>query len=69
MGNIDFTIDEDDLKCLYLACKPKKTFNEFVKDCKQGYTNYHKRNLDDLQRYGNPKTFSQWVNGQVIYLT
>jgi hypothetical protein len=69
MENIDFTIDEDDLKCLYIACKPIESFNEFVKDCKEGYAYYHKRNLDDLQKYGQPKTFSQWINGQIIYLT
>ena len=68
MENIDFTIDKKDLKCLYIACKPKENFNEFVKDCQEGYVDYHTRNLDNLQRYGNPKNFSQWVNGQIISL-
>lgn len=69
MENIDFTIEQDDLKCLYIACKQKQTFNQFVKDCEQGYADYRKRNLDNLDRYGQPKTYSQWINGQIIYLT
>lgn len=69
MGNIDLTIDQDDLKCLFIACKPKQSFGEFMKECEQGYLDYHKRNLENLQRYGQPKTYSQWVNGQIIYLT
>jgi hypothetical protein len=69
MENIDFTIDENDLKCLFIACKLKQTFNQFVKDCEEGYADYHKRNLDNLQKYGQPKTYSQWINGQIIHLT
>ena len=68
MRNIDFTIEEDDLMCLHLACKVQGSFNKFEDECKKGYSNYYNRNLDDLQRYCTPKTFSQWVNGQIIAL-
>ena len=69
MEAINFTIDNNDLKCLFIACDFKKSFSEFVKECEQGYRLYHKRNLDNLQKYGQPKTYSQWINGQTIALT
>lgn len=69
MEAINFTIDNNDLKCLFIACNSKNTFSEFVKECEQGYRLYHKRNLDNLQKYGQPKTYSQWINGQTIALT
>jgi len=69
MESVNFTIDNNDLKCLFIACKSKQSFDEFVNECKQGYALYHKRNLDNLQKYGQPKTYSQWVNGQIILLT
>lgn len=68
METINFIIDNNDLKCLFIACKPKQSFDEFIKECEQGYLDYHKRNLDNLQKYGQPKTYSQWVNGQTISL-
>jgi hypothetical protein len=69
MEAINFNIDNEDLKWLFIACNCQMTFSEFVKECEQGYRDYHKRNLDDLQKYGQPKTYSQWVNGQIISLT
>jgi len=70
MGNIDFTIDQDDLKCLFIACRNAyKSFEEFIQDSKKGYTEYHKRNSDNVEKFGNPKTYSQWINGQIIALT
>ena len=68
MENMDFTIEKDDLKCLYIACKLTLSFDAFVKECEQNYIEYHKRNLDNLEKYGQPKTYSQWVNGQTIAL-
>ena len=68
MGNIDFTIEENDLKCLYIACGLNQSFDRFKEDCKKGYTDYRNRNLADLKKYGTPKTFSQWVNGQILAL-
>jgi hypothetical protein len=70
--NVDFTIDQDDLKCLFLHTEKAYqayTFEKFVEECKQVYIDYRKRNLDNLAKYGEPKSFSQWVNGQVVYLT
>lgn len=70
MNTIDFTIDQDDLKCLFLACRDAyKSFAEFVEYSKKGYTEYHKRNSDNTEKYGNPKTYTQWINGQIIALT
>jgi hypothetical protein len=72
MKNIDFTIDIEDLKCLFIVCtKAFKNvpFDSFVNNCKISYCLYHKRNTENLEKYGSPKTFSQWVNGQIIALT
>lgn len=72
LDTIDFSIDEDDLKCLMVNCLDAYngyTFEKFVDEAKQGYSEYHKRNLANLEKYGQPKTFSQWVNGQIISLT
>jgi len=68
MKNIDFTIDQDDLKALFISCKLKTNFDSFENECKQSYADYHKRNLNDPVKYGQPKTFSQWINGQIIAL-
>lgn len=69
METIDFIIDQDDLKCLFIACKLPVTFENFIKDCKSSYLEYYKRNSENLERYGAPKTYSQWINGQIIALT
>lgn len=69
MKNIDFTIDIDDLKCLFVACNAKGSFVKFITETEQSYSEYYIRNLGNPEKYGNPKTFSQWVNGQIIALT
>ena len=69
MKNIDFTIERNDLKCLFLHASNRCTFEKFVSEAKQSYSEYHKRNSENLEKYGSPKTFSQWVNGQIIALT
>ena len=70
MKSLDFTIDKEDLKCLFIACRNAyKSFDEFIKDSEKGYSEYYKRNSDNPEKYGNPKTYSQWVNGQIIALT
>jgi hypothetical protein len=69
MANIDFTIEQDDLKCLFIACNYQTSFETFVIDCMKAYAEYNQRNLDNLQKYGKPKTYSQWVNGQTLSLT
>ena len=59
---IDFTIDANDLKALYFACKGAyKDYDYFVKDCKESYTEY-------LRHRTTPKTFSEWINAQTIAL-
>ena len=59
----DFTIDEDDLKSLYFACKGAyKDYDYFVKDSKEGYEGYLFLKKD------KPKTFSEWINAQTIAL-
>lgn len=63
MKNIDFTIDQDDLKCLFIHTTNAYKglyFNKWVEETKKAYSEYAKR--DD------PKTFSQWINGQIIAL-
>ena len=69
MEAINFTIDNNDLKCLYIACKLTLSFDVFVKECEQNYLDYHKRNSDNLEKYGQPKTYSQWINSQTLSLT
>lgn len=72
MENLNFEIDLADLKILYSITKEayqKMSFNDWVIEAKNVYKDYHNRNLNNLQKYGTPKTFSQWVNGQIISLT
>jgi hypothetical protein len=69
MNNINLTIDQDDLKCLFIACKLEVSFATFEKDCYNSYRDYYSRNINNVQVYGEPKTFSQWVNAQIIALT
>jgi hypothetical protein len=69
MSNIDFTIEEEDLKCLFIACRYNKSFKDFKKECESGYTSYYNRNNNDLQKYGEPKSYSNWINGQTLFLT
>jgi hypothetical protein len=69
---IDFTIDIEDLKILYLHTRhayKDLLFDEWVIVVKTSYKEYHSRNLKYLEKYGTPKTFSQWVNVQIISLT
>lgn len=70
--NLDFTIDSQDLRILFLKTDninfSKKGFETFVEECKKGYYEYYNRNINNLEKYGNPKTYSQWVNGSIIAL-
>ena len=69
----NFLIEEQDLRILFLKTQTtkfsKQGFNNFIKECEDSYSNYFNRNMNNLERYGNPKTYSQWVNGQIISLT
>jgi hypothetical protein len=72
MENLDFIIDQDDLKCLMVAtlgAYKGYSFDDFVKETKESYAKYHKRNMENLDRYGNPKSYSLWINGQILALT
>lgn len=73
MKALDYAIDKDDLKCLFLHTNNKVItggmFEKWILETKKSYLEYHERNLNNLAKYGFPKTFSQWVNGQIIALT
>jgi len=66
MIEVNYSIDQDDLKALYLLSKNafgNMTFNEWCNATRNAYLEYAKSNRD------SPHTFSQWVNGQTIALT
>jgi hypothetical protein len=68
----DLTIELQDLRILFLKSEytkfSKQGFEAFVIECKKSYLEYYNRNINNINRYGNPKTYSQWVNGQIIVL-
>lgn len=66
---MDLKIDITDLKALYIACKMPDSFEAFVNQCERGYKDYHARNTAQPEKYGQPKTYSQWINAQTIALT
>lgn len=71
---LDYTIAPLDLKVLFMHTrfaynKGKMTFEDWTKEVKEGYAEYHQRNTDKPEIYGEPKTFSQWVNAQIIMIT
>lgn len=69
---LSLEIENQDLRILFLKTSTtsfsSKGFNDFIKECEDAYSNYFNRNMNNLERYGNPKTYSQWVNGQIIAL-
>jgi hypothetical protein len=69
---IDFTIDTQDLRILFLKTSStsfsKAGFENFVKECAISYTTYFNRNKNNIKEYGLPKTYANWVNGQIIAL-
>ena len=68
----DLKIELQDLRLLFLKSEytkfSKQGFEDFVIECKKSYLDYYNRNINNINRYGNPKTYSQWVNGQIIAL-
>ena len=68
----DLTIELQDLRILFLKSKytkfSKQGFESFVIECEKSYLDYYNRNINNSNKYGNPKTYSQWVNGQIISL-
>ena len=68
MKTLDFNIDRKDLKTLYLCTgySMSISFDHWVNECEASYELYFER---QIQLNQNPKTFTQWVNGQIIALT
>ena len=69
---LSLQIENQDLRILFLKTSTTsfslKGFNDFIKECEDAYLDYFNRNINNLEKYGNPKTYSQWVNGQIISL-
>ena len=69
---LSLEIENQDLRILFLKTSTtsfsSKGFNYFIKECEDAYLDYFNRNINNLEKYGNPKTYSQWVNGQIIAL-
>lgn len=64
MKIVDFSIDQEDLKVLYVKTKHaygNLDFEKWVKQVKNAYSSF-------VKNKNNPKSFSDWVNGQIIYL-
>ena len=66
---VDFKIDRQDLEVLFIATrdgyKRGITFQNWKYNCEASYEEYFER---QVQLNEKPKTFSQWVNGQIIAL-
>ena len=65
MENTDFKIEENDLKALFVItkfCYGQISFNTFKEEIKKDY-------LVFVKRQNSNKSFSEWVNGQIIALT
>jgi len=71
MSTLNYSIEIEDLKVLMIksiVAYKNTSFENFVIECKQSYSDYYNRNMSDLKKWGQPKSFSQWVNGQIIAL-
>lgn len=58
-------IDQEDLKVLFAHTKHAYgniTFEKWCQVVKESYLKF-------IKGKENPKTYSQWINGQIIYLT
>jgi len=64
---MNLQIDNNDLKILYIKTSfLYANFDEFKKECKQSYVEYYDKKTHSNSE--NIKTFSQWINGQIITL-
>ncbi len=64
-SKINFQVDHQDMQALYIASfnvSKSMSFESFKKNCQSAYTKYISKNPGE-------KTYSQWINKQVIYLT
>jgi len=62
---IDMKIESEDLKALFLAVRfslKGQSLKNFCTDCEKSYKEYYKKR-------DNPKSYSQWINGQTIAMT
>tara|TARA_R110000772_G_scaffold6250_5_gene21937 strand:- start:825 stop:1037 length:213 start_codon:yes stop_codon:yes gene_type:complete len=70
MATINFNIDQDDLKALFITTRDshKKGVNlkNWTNNCEANYEMYFERQIQLNQK---PKTFTQWINGQTLALT
>jgi hypothetical protein len=65
MENVNFKIEENDLKNLFVItrfCYGQISFNVFKEEIKENYLSY-------LKRPNSNKSFSEWVNAQIVCLT
>lgn len=65
MTKLNFTIDQNDLKTLFIHTKfayNGLTFSQWVGEIKESYSDY-------FNKAKKIKTFSEWINGQIIALT
>lgn len=65
VNSVDFTIDQEDLKVLFIHTRHAYkgyTFERWVEEVKESYASF-------IKGKENPKSFSQWINGQIIALT
>lgn len=64
MLKIDFKIDKEDLQILFLKTREaykNQSFEIWEQECEKSYEDYCKGK-------DNPKSYRQWVNGQIIIL-
>ena len=69
VSKINFDIQQDDLKALFIACggcRRKQSFNMWVHNTEANYEEYFLK-FTELKR--EVKTFSEWVNGQTVAMT
>jgi hypothetical protein len=66
---MNLSIENTDIKILYLKCRfMHKNINleQFTQGCKDAYKQYYDKKTHSHSE--NIKTFSQWINGQIIAL-
>ena len=47
---------------------PGVSFDLWLKLMKSAHEDYCKRNNANLSKYGEPKTYHDWINGQILAL-
>jgi hypothetical protein len=65
---MNLTINETSLKELWLLtkyCQNYLSFDHWKYKCKIAYIEYYNRNLNDLEKYGLPLIYQEWINKQI----